>query len=237
MLSFTIAHLSVIRCASRSPTAPRPYRGPGTLRVAGRELPLFAVLADLRHGPGVRRRHDPAPRRRRRRRVLAGARHGALHRLSQTARSRPAHDHAAPRHERPADFEELDYKTALVPIFGDDVSAERADQRRQADRRGRRRLRDLRAAGARASSRSRRASRRRRRTGARCSRARASRRGATASRSTRADPHAQPGRGARRGGRARRLRRDLLVDDPRAARRAADRADGGVPAAASAPAA
>jgi APA family basic amino acid/polyamine antiporter len=29
----------------------------------------------------------------------------------------------APRHERPPDFEELDYRTALVPIFGDDVSA------------------------------------------------------------------------------------------------------------------
>jgi APA family basic amino acid/polyamine antiporter len=29
----------------------------------------------------------------------------------------------APRHERPPDFEELQYKTALVPIFGDDVSA------------------------------------------------------------------------------------------------------------------
>ena len=27
------------------------------------------------------------------------------------------------RAERPADFEELDYRTALVPIFGDDVSA------------------------------------------------------------------------------------------------------------------
>jgi len=29
----------------------------------------------------------------------------------------------APRHERPPEFEELEYKTALVPIFGDDVSA------------------------------------------------------------------------------------------------------------------
>jgi APA family basic amino acid/polyamine antiporter len=29
----------------------------------------------------------------------------------------------APRHERPPDFEQLEYKTALVPIFGDDVSA------------------------------------------------------------------------------------------------------------------
>jgi len=29
----------------------------------------------------------------------------------------------APRHERPPHFEELEYRTALVPIFGDDVSA------------------------------------------------------------------------------------------------------------------
>ena len=44
MLSFTIAHLSVIRLRIREPTRARPYRGPGTLRVAGRELPLFALL-------------------------------------------------------------------------------------------------------------------------------------------------------------------------------------------------
>src|SRR5439155_512109 len=44
MLSFTVAHLSVIRLRLREPDRPRPYRGPGTLRVAGRELPLFALL-------------------------------------------------------------------------------------------------------------------------------------------------------------------------------------------------
>jgi APA family basic amino acid/polyamine antiporter len=44
MLSFTIAHLAVIRLRTKAPGAERPYRGPGTLRVAGRELPLFAVL-------------------------------------------------------------------------------------------------------------------------------------------------------------------------------------------------
>jgi APA family basic amino acid/polyamine antiporter len=44
MLSFTVAHLSVIRLRAREPDRERPYRGPGTLRVAGRELPLFAVL-------------------------------------------------------------------------------------------------------------------------------------------------------------------------------------------------
>jgi basic amino acid/polyamine antiporter, APA family len=47
MLSFTIAHLSVIRLRLRQPDQERPYRGPGTLRVAGRELPLFAVLGGL----------------------------------------------------------------------------------------------------------------------------------------------------------------------------------------------
>jgi APA family basic amino acid/polyamine antiporter len=44
MLSFTIAHLSVIRLRLREPGRERPYRGPGTLRVGGRDLPLFALL-------------------------------------------------------------------------------------------------------------------------------------------------------------------------------------------------
>jgi APA family basic amino acid/polyamine antiporter len=44
MLSFSIAHLSVIRLRMTQPTHERPYRGPGTIRVAGRELPLFALV-------------------------------------------------------------------------------------------------------------------------------------------------------------------------------------------------
>ena len=47
MLSFTIAHLSVIRLRRIAPDRERPYRGPGTLRVAGRQLPLFAVVGGL----------------------------------------------------------------------------------------------------------------------------------------------------------------------------------------------
>jgi hypothetical protein len=35
----------------------------------------------------------------------------------------PRKSYRIARPERPADFEELEYKTALVPIFGDDVSA------------------------------------------------------------------------------------------------------------------
>ena len=44
MLSFTMAHLSVIRLRLREPDAERPYRGPGNLRVQGRDLPLFAIV-------------------------------------------------------------------------------------------------------------------------------------------------------------------------------------------------
>jgi APA family basic amino acid/polyamine antiporter len=123
MLSFTVAHISVIRLRVKEPDRPRPYRGPGTLRVAGLELPLFAVLGGfgtglafvtvtllhlavavvgvlwLAFGIGLY--------------VVYRRRHGLD--LRTTAR--------APRHERPPDFEQLEYKTALVPIFGDDVSA------------------------------------------------------------------------------------------------------------------
>ncbi len=44
MLSFTIAHVSVIRLRIKYPDRERPYRGPWTIRIRGRELPLFAVL-------------------------------------------------------------------------------------------------------------------------------------------------------------------------------------------------
>jgi APA family basic amino acid/polyamine antiporter len=44
MLSFTIAHLAVIRLRMKEPDRRRPYRGPGVLRVGRRELPLFAVF-------------------------------------------------------------------------------------------------------------------------------------------------------------------------------------------------
>jgi basic amino acid/polyamine antiporter, APA family len=47
MLSFTIAHLSVIRLRKIAPDFPRPYRGPGNVRVGGFELPLFAVLGGI----------------------------------------------------------------------------------------------------------------------------------------------------------------------------------------------
>jgi basic amino acid/polyamine antiporter, APA family len=47
MLSFTIAHLAVIALRLKQPDRERPYRGPGTLRVRGKELPLFALIGGL----------------------------------------------------------------------------------------------------------------------------------------------------------------------------------------------
>jgi basic amino acid/polyamine antiporter, APA family len=44
MLSFSIAHLAVIRLRITQPDRRRPYRGPGAIPVAGRKLPAFAVF-------------------------------------------------------------------------------------------------------------------------------------------------------------------------------------------------
>jgi len=54
VLSFTIAHLSVIRLRIKEPDRPRPYRGPGTLRVAGRERPC-SRCSGSRHRPRLLR--------------------------------------------------------------------------------------------------------------------------------------------------------------------------------------
>jgi APA family basic amino acid/polyamine antiporter len=123
MLSFTIAHLSVIRLRIKEPDRPRPYRGPGTLRVAGRELPLFALLGIFGTGlafltvtilhldvaaAGVFW-------------LVFGMALYIVYRRDQGLDLRTTTK--APRPERPPDFEEFDYRTALVPIFGKDISA------------------------------------------------------------------------------------------------------------------
>ncbi|HEY6777792.1 MAG TPA: universal stress protein [Thermoleophilaceae bacterium] len=51
MLSFTIAHLAVIALRIKQPDMERPYRGPGSIRVRGYALPLFAVVGGL--GTGI----------------------------------------------------------------------------------------------------------------------------------------------------------------------------------------
>ena len=66
------------RCASTQPDHERPYRGPGNIaRRAAASCRCSRSLGGDRHAAGVRRRHVPAPRRRGRRRRLAGARHAS----------------------------------------------------------------------------------------------------------------------------------------------------------------
>ena len=43
LLSFTIAHASVIRLRRKLPDFPRSYRGPGNLQIGGFDAPLFAI--------------------------------------------------------------------------------------------------------------------------------------------------------------------------------------------------
>src|SRR4051812_5119207 len=50
MLSFTIAHLAVIRLRIAKPDMPRPYRPPGNVRFRGHDVPLFAVVGGLGTG-------------------------------------------------------------------------------------------------------------------------------------------------------------------------------------------
>jgi len=123
MLSFSMAHLSVIRLRAKDPARPRPYRGPGTLRVGGLELPAFAVFGLLGTGLAfvvVTILH------------LAVAVAGVLWlSLGIALYVSYRHQHGldlrsttrAERPERPPEFAEFDYRTALVPIFGSDVSA------------------------------------------------------------------------------------------------------------------
>jgi APA family basic amino acid/polyamine antiporter len=48
MLSFTIAHLAVVKLRLSQPTARRPWRGPGNIELSGgRSIPLFAVFGGL----------------------------------------------------------------------------------------------------------------------------------------------------------------------------------------------
>jgi APA family basic amino acid/polyamine antiporter len=44
LLSFTMAHASVARLRAKRPDIPRPYRGPGNMRIGNYDAPLFALV-------------------------------------------------------------------------------------------------------------------------------------------------------------------------------------------------
>jgi basic amino acid/polyamine antiporter, APA family len=118
MLSFTTAHISIIALRLREPERDRPYRAPWNVRVRGKPVPMTAVLGALGTGAAfasVAVLHDEA------RLVgsawmLAGMLGYFLYRRSQGLG--PRRRYRIERPERPLDFLELAYHSALVPIFG-----------------------------------------------------------------------------------------------------------------------
>jgi APA family basic amino acid/polyamine antiporter len=44
LLSFTMAHAAVARLRATKPDVPRPYRGPGNIRIGNYDAPLFALV-------------------------------------------------------------------------------------------------------------------------------------------------------------------------------------------------
>jgi APA family basic amino acid/polyamine antiporter len=124
MLSFTTAHVAVIALRVKDPDRERPYRMPWNVRIRGASIPLSAVLGGIGtfaawcsvvalHGEA---RLVGIPW------MVVGLTGYVLYRRSQHLDLRSQHRILRP--ERPAGFQALEYRTALVPIFGGDVSLE-----------------------------------------------------------------------------------------------------------------
>ena len=124
MLSFTIAHLSIIALRRRRPDVERPYRAPWNVRWRGTEVPLTAVIGAVGTGAAfvsVIVLHPEA-------RIIgtawlaAGLAGYLLYRRRLGIDPREVQQ--VRRQERPLDFLEVSYKSALVPIFGTNVDAD-----------------------------------------------------------------------------------------------------------------
>ncbi|HET9161859.1 MAG TPA: universal stress protein [Solirubrobacterales bacterium] len=124
MLSFTIAHLSVIALRLRHPDRERPYRAPWNVGWRGRDVPLTAVLGSLGTGAAfisVIVLHPEA-------RIIGTGWLGAglagylLYRRHLGLDPRELQQVHRP--ERPLDFLDVSYKSVVVPIFGTSVDAD-----------------------------------------------------------------------------------------------------------------
>jgi basic amino acid/polyamine antiporter, APA family len=123
MLSFTTAHAAIVALRVKDPDRERPYRSPWGVRIRGSVIPMTAVIGGIGTAGAwvaVTVLHGEA-------RVvgipwmIVGMCGYFYYRKRQGLD--PRKDYRIERAERPADFDELGYTTALVPIFGDDVSA------------------------------------------------------------------------------------------------------------------
>jgi len=123
MLSFTTAHVSVVALRVTHPDIERPYRAPWNVRIRGSVIPLTAVLGGIGTFAAwlsVLVLHAEA-------RTVGVAWMVAGVALFVVYRRRSGLDLTTSvkieRGARPPDFVALEYRSALVPIFGTDVSA------------------------------------------------------------------------------------------------------------------
>jgi APA family basic amino acid/polyamine antiporter len=124
MLSFTIAHLSIIALRRRQPDTDRPYRAPWNVRWRGAEIPLTAVIGAVGTGAAfvsVVVLH-PEARTLGTAWLVVGLAGYLLYRRRLGIDPREVQQ--VRRRERPLDFLDVSYKSALVPIFGTNVDAD-----------------------------------------------------------------------------------------------------------------
>jgi basic amino acid/polyamine antiporter, APA family len=123
MLSFTIAHAAVIALRVKDPDRERPYRMPWSVRVRGAQIPLTAVVGGLGTAAAwvavvalhTEARYVGIPW------MIVGM--GGYFYYRHRQGLNPRKHYKIERPQRPEDFAEFDYRTALVPIFGEDISA------------------------------------------------------------------------------------------------------------------
>ena len=123
MLSFTTAHVAVIALRVKQPDMARPYRIPGNVMIRGKAIPVMAVFgaigtfaawcAVVALHPEAREVGIPW--------LVIGLGGYFIYRRRQGLD--PRKQYRVARHERPAFFVELEYRSAIVPIFGTDVDA------------------------------------------------------------------------------------------------------------------
>jgi len=124
MLSFTTAHAAIVALRVKEPDRERPYRSPWGVRIRGSTIPMAAVIGGIGTAAAwvavtvlhTEARYVGIPW------MIVGMAGYFYYRHRQGLD--PYKHYRIEREERPPDFQALDYRTALVPIFGSDVSAQ-----------------------------------------------------------------------------------------------------------------
>ena len=123
MLSFTTAHAAIVALRIKDPDRERPYRMPGNVMIRGRQIPITAVVGGIgtfAAWVAVVALHPEAK--------FVGIPWMVVGMVGYVIYRKRAglsliHSVEVVHPTRPEDFRELGYRTALVPIFGSDVSA------------------------------------------------------------------------------------------------------------------